>query len=75
MGGYDGHRGWLYTVAVRADLQRRGIGRALVEHVEGALVALGCPKLNLQVVSSNAAGKPVGLKVIEVRDMHQYVVH
>jgi ribosomal protein S18 acetylase RimI-like enzyme len=55
MGGYDGHRGWLYTVAVRADLQRRGIGRALVEHVEGALVALGCPKLNLQVVSSNAA--------------------
>src|SRR5262249_47181799 len=41
MGGYDGHRGWLYTVAVRPDLQRRGIGRTLVQHVEAALGALG----------------------------------
>lgn len=55
MGGYDGHRGWLYAVAVRPDLQRRGIGRALVRGVEGALIALGCPKLNLQVLTSNAA--------------------
>ena len=30
MGGYDGHRGWLYTVAVRSDARRRGIGSALV---------------------------------------------
>lgn len=55
MGGYDGHRGWLYTVAVRPDMQRRGIGRALVKHVEVALIALGCPKVNLQVLVSNAA--------------------
>jgi ribosomal protein S18 acetylase RimI-like enzyme len=55
MGGYDGHRGWLYTVAVRPDLRRRGIGRALVQRVEASLVALGCPKLNLQIVTSNAS--------------------
>jgi ribosomal protein S18 acetylase RimI-like enzyme len=54
MGGFDGHRGWLYTVAVRPDLRRRGIGSALVRTVESALAALGCPKLNLQVRSSNA---------------------
>jgi ribosomal protein S18 acetylase RimI-like enzyme len=54
MGGFDGHRGWLYTVAVRPDLQRRGIGRALVAHLEMALLSLGCPKVNLQVVASNA---------------------
>ena len=47
---------WLiYTVAVRPDRQRRGIGSALVRRVEAALEALGCPKLNLQVRASNAA--------------------
>jgi ribosomal protein S18 acetylase RimI-like enzyme len=55
MGGYDGHRGWLYTVAVRPDLQRQGIGKALVHRVEEALADLGCAKVNLQVVTSNAA--------------------
>src|SRR5580698_10756069 len=55
MGGYDGHRGWLYTVAVRSDMRRRGIGSALVRRVESALVLLGCPKINLQVLASNAA--------------------
>jgi ribosomal protein S18 acetylase RimI-like enzyme len=54
MGGYDGHRGWLYTVAVRSDVRRRGIGRALVARVESALAALGCPKVNLQVLAANA---------------------
>jgi ribosomal protein S18 acetylase RimI-like enzyme len=55
MGGYDGHRGWLYTVAVRPDLRRRGVGRALVQGVETSLTALGCPKVNLQVLASNYA--------------------
>ena len=55
MAGYDGHRGWLYTVAVLPELQRRGIGKALVQRAEESLAALGCPKVNLQVVTSNAA--------------------
>ena len=55
MAGYDGHRGWLYSVAVRQDAKRRGIGTALVEAAEAALRGLGCCKINLQVRSSNAA--------------------
>jgi ribosomal protein S18 acetylase RimI-like enzyme len=55
MAGYDGHRGWLYSVAVREDAKRRGIGTALVQTAEAALRKLGCPKINLQVRSTNAA--------------------
>ncbi|MBN3802219.1 GNAT family acetyltransferase [Paraburkholderia sp. Ac-20336] len=54
MGGYDGHRGWLYSLAVDASLRRHGIGTRLVAHVESALTKLGCPKLNLQVLSAKA---------------------
>ena len=55
MAGYDGHRGWLYSVAVRQHAKRRGIGTALVETAETALRKLGCPKINLQVRSTNMA--------------------
>jgi ribosomal protein S18 acetylase RimI-like enzyme len=53
MAGYDGHRGWLYAVAVRASHRRRGIGAALVRAAEGRLHALGCRKINLQVRATN----------------------
>jgi ribosomal protein S18 acetylase RimI-like enzyme len=55
MGGYDGHRGWIYSLAVLPSHQRRGIGAALVHHIEQALAARGCPKVNLQVRASNSA--------------------
>lgn len=55
MAGYDGHRGWLYTVAVLPEFRGRGIGTALVRHAVGALRAMGCPKVNLQVRASNTA--------------------
>ncbi len=51
--GYDGHRGWLYSVAVRKDYRRSGLGSSLVHHAERALAAAGCLKVNLQVLSSN----------------------
>ncbi|MBW9103540.1 GNAT family acetyltransferase [Paraburkholderia phenoliruptrix] len=54
MGGYDGHRGWLYSLAVDEAWRRHGIGTRLVAHVEAALTALGCPKLNLQVLSAKS---------------------
>ncbi|MDR6377258.1 GNAT family acetyltransferase [Paraburkholderia strydomiana] len=54
MGGYDGHRGWLYSLAVDESVRRHGIGSRLVAHVEDALTALGCPKLNLQVLSAKS---------------------
>jgi len=55
MAGYDGHRGWLYSVAVRQSDRRRGLGSRLVRHAEQALFALGCGKVNLQVRTSNEA--------------------
>jgi ribosomal protein S18 acetylase RimI-like enzyme len=53
MGGYDGHRGWIYSVAVDPCYRRQGIGRDLLLKLEAILVSLGCLKVNLQVRSSN----------------------
>ena len=54
MGGYDGHRGWVYYVAVGTAYRGRGIGRSLMHGMEERLSRLGCPKLNLQVRTSNS---------------------
>jgi ribosomal protein S18 acetylase RimI-like enzyme len=53
LAGWDGHRGWLYRLAVDPMHRRRGVGKALVADAEARLAALGCPKLNLQVESEN----------------------
>lgn len=55
MAGYDGHRGWLYALAVAPDRQRQGLGRRTVEEAEARLKAMGCRKINLQVRASNTA--------------------
>ena len=55
LAGYDGHRGWLYAVAVLKAHQRRGIGSALVREAERRLLELGCVKINLQIQSTNAS--------------------
>ncbi len=54
MAGYEGHRGWINYLAVCPNHQRRGIGRALMERAEILLRSAGCPKINLQVRSTNA---------------------
>src|SRR5437868_4649200 len=41
MAGYDGHRGWIYSVAVSPAHRRRGVGTQLVEVAERVLVLLG----------------------------------
>jgi ribosomal protein S18 acetylase RimI-like enzyme len=53
MAGYDGHRGWVYYVAVSPRYRRQGIGTELMRSVEERLARLGCPKLNLQVRASS----------------------
>ena len=55
MGGYDGHRGWLYAVAVLKSRRRNGVGTALIREVETRLACLGCTKINLQVRPGNPA--------------------
>src|SRR5271169_736634 len=42
MGGYDGHRGWIYSVATDPAHRRQGIGSALLRRVESALLERGC---------------------------------
>jgi ribosomal protein S18 acetylase RimI-like enzyme len=54
MAGYEGHRGWVNYLAVAAEHRRGGVGARLMQEVEQRLLALGCPKINLQVRSSNA---------------------
>jgi ribosomal protein S18 acetylase RimI-like enzyme len=53
MAGYDGHRGWIYSVAVSPAHRRKGIGTSLVCHAEQALTAKGCVKINLQILEGN----------------------
>jgi len=54
LGGYDGHRGWIYSLAVDPSQRQRGIGTALVRHLEQEFSKRGCPKINLQVLPNNA---------------------
>lgn len=55
MAGYDGHRGWVYYLAVDPAWQRHSLGRLLMQRVEAELLALGCPKINLMVRADNTA--------------------
>jgi ribosomal protein S18 acetylase RimI-like enzyme len=53
MAGYDGHRGWLYSVAVAPSHRRQGIGSRLVSHAVSELTRKGCVKINLQIMEGN----------------------
>ena len=55
MVGHDGHRGWLYYVAVAPSERRRGLGRALVAAAEEWLRQRGVPKVHLMVRETNQA--------------------
>lgn len=52
MVGHDGHRGWVYYLAVDPKSQRHGVGRALMRAGETWL-AERVPKLHLMVRSDN----------------------
>ena len=73
MVGYEGHRGWFNYLAVDPAHQRRGHARRLIEHAERLLLAAGCPKINLQIRSSNSAVidfyRRLGYAVDEVTSM------
>ncbi|HUD46762.1 MAG TPA: GNAT family acetyltransferase [Candidatus Baltobacteraceae bacterium] len=53
MGGYDGHRGWIYSLAVSPSHRRQRVGSRLVSTAEQALTARGCMKINLQIMEGN----------------------
>jgi ribosomal protein S18 acetylase RimI-like enzyme len=53
MAGYDGHRGCINYLAVSPARRRQGCARLLMDEAERRLVARGCPKINLQIRTSN----------------------
>ena len=54
MVGFDGHRGWVYYLAVSSDQQRQGIGRRMISAAEAWLRPHGATKVQLMVREDNA---------------------
>ena len=77
--GYDGHRGWVYYLGVDPEHQKGGLGRAIMERAEELLRAEGCPKINLQVRTSNegviAFYKRLGYALDDVVGMGKRLEH
>lgn len=57
MVGHEGHRGWVYYVAVDPARQGKGYGRAIMNAAEDWLRATGIEKLQLLVRPDNAQVK------------------
>ena len=55
MAGYEGHRGWINYLAVSPQYRRQGIATQIMKTAEKRLKAAGCPKINLQVRTTNTA--------------------
>jgi ribosomal protein S18 acetylase RimI-like enzyme len=53
MVGHDGHRGWVYYVAVAPDERGNSYGREIMRAAEDWLIDRGIPKLNLMVREDN----------------------
>ncbi len=73
MGGYEGHRGWINYLAVDPVYQRKGLGRRIMVAVEVKILAMGCPKINLQIRKDNLTAvnfyENIGYKMDEVISM------
>lgn len=53
MAGYDGHRGWIYYLAVDPEHRKQGLGRKIMAAAEEKLLEVGCPKIDLMVRKNN----------------------
>ncbi|MBN2314956.1 MAG: GNAT family acetyltransferase [Sedimentisphaerales bacterium] len=54
MAGYEGHRGWINYLVVAPSYRRRGYATLLMRKAENILRRAGCPKINLQIRTSNS---------------------
>ncbi|MDK1359108.1 GNAT family acetyltransferase [Arthrobacter sp. zg-Y1219] len=54
MVGHDGHRGWVYYLAVAPDRQESGLGRMMMEACEQWLVERGAVKVQLMIRTNNS---------------------
>lgn len=70
MTGFDGHRGWVYYLAVDPAQRRAGLGRQMMAAAEGWLRAIGSPKIQLMVRGDNREAsrfyKALGYEVQDV---------
>lgn len=55
MAGFDGHRGWVYYLAVAPGRRRLGLGREMMAAAEAWLRRRGVPKIQLMVRDDNEA--------------------
>ncbi len=55
MAGYEGHRGWVYYVAVAPEHRAQGLGAKLMRHAEAWLGQAGAPKVMLMIREENDA--------------------
>jgi ribosomal protein S18 acetylase RimI-like enzyme len=53
--GHDGHRGWVYYLAVDTAVRGRGLGRQMMEACEAWVRSRDIPKIQLMVRSTNQA--------------------
>lgn len=63
MVGHDGHRGWLYYLAVRPDRSRSGFGTAMVHRAEEWILDRGVPKVQLMIRPENVDARPFYLRI------------
>ena len=53
MAGYDGHRGWIYYLAVGPEYWKQRLGKRMMTAAEEKLLDIGCPKIDLMVRKNN----------------------
>jgi ribosomal protein S18 acetylase RimI-like enzyme len=77
MVGHDGHRGWIYYLAVAPECSRAGLGRGLMAAAEAWLAERGCPKIQLMVREENDAAiafyQALGLEVQSVVTLGRFL--
>jgi ribosomal protein S18 acetylase RimI-like enzyme len=73
MVGYEGHRGWINYLGVSPDKRRKRIAAQIMAEAERLLRQAGCPKINLQIRSTNLQViefyQSIGFKIDEVSSM------
>jgi ribosomal protein S18 acetylase RimI-like enzyme len=55
MVGYEGHRGWINYLAVAPQYRRKGCATQIMQEAERILRKAGCPKINLQIRTTNTS--------------------
>jgi len=79
MAGYEGHRGWINYLTVSPQYRRRGFAARLMHEAERLLLRAGCPKINLQIRTSNSDViefyKAIGYSIDDVVSMGKRIEH